>query len=361
MKFLHTGDWHLGYRQYGMTAREADFLKPLDEIGDIAVRERVDAVLVAGDMFDNFRPPASAVEAAKKFGDRMRVEGIPVLSIDGNHDLSGGKWSTLCGFNRLDTPDGPYTPFKAGGVSFCGLDFCRTQQMFDKLTSLKDCGIDLGGGVLALHMELAELTAYSTALSLRELEPYLDALNVGYVALGHIHNQVSTSTETGRIYRYPGSTEMNDISELGRKSVDIVTRDSTGRYSYESLTLSTTRKFEVVDIDTAEAIDEKLVPILGDPETFWLVKVNLSAPGKPMPRVEEVLKDRLYRILPYGNRTIQENTEKRTVVVGLKDAIGQFFEADSDEASLVSRMIDTPEQVKTIATEYTEQKNKETR
>ena len=359
MKFLHTADWHLGYRQYGMAVREADFAKPLHEIADIAIREKVDAVLVAGDIFDSYRPPAAAVQAAQYFGKTLSKQGIEVLSIDGNHDISGGKWARLCGFTPLEqnNPDLNGNPaININGVWFTGIDFCRTQQLVDKLNILQTLQVNLFGGVLALHMEIAELTAYSTALSLRDLEPYFDALNVGYVALGHIHNAVHTSTEIGRCYRYPGSTEMNDISELGPKYVDIVTCKN-GRYSYESLQLKT-RKFEVVDIDTTEAIDTKLVPMLEDPETFWLVKVNLSAPGKPISRVEEVLKDRLYRILPYGNRTIEEKTEKQNVVVGLKDAITSFFEADSDEAALVSRMIDTPEQVKSIATEYVDNKTK---
>lgn len=358
MKFLHTADWHLGYRQYGMNVREADFMKPLDEIAEIAMRESVDAVVVAGDMFDNARPPASAVKAAKEFGRKMEGVGIPVLSIDGNHDLSGGKWASLCGFVPLEQALADGTPqFNCRGVWFTGIDFCRTQQLLEKLTALKERGCDLHGGVLVLHMEIAEMTAYSTALSLRDLEPYLDAINAGYVALGHIHNPISTSTEAGRIYRYPGSTEMNDISELGPKYVDVVTAESGGRYTYDSLALAT-RRFEIVDVDTAETLDEKLAPVLHAPETFWLVKVNLAAPGKPIVRVEELLRDRLFRILPYGNRTIEEKTDRASVVVGLKDAIGKFFDLGSDEASLVARMIDTPEQVKAIAAEYVASKTK---
>lgn len=361
MKFLHTADWHLGYRQYGMAVREADFLKPLEEIGDIAVREKVDAVLVAGDIFDSIHPPASAVQAAATFGFRMEEAGIRVLSVDGNHDLSGGRWADICGFTPLGmnaAGDMVMNPVRVGrdGVPFVGIDFCRTQQLLERLKYMEECNLNLAGGVLALHMEIAELTAYSTALSLRDLEPHLDALNVGYVALGHIHNAVATSTDRGRVYRYPGSTEMNDISELGLKSVDIVTVEN-GKYSVDKLSLRT-RQFQVVDIDTAEAIDAKLVPMLQDPETFWLVKVNLSAPGKPIVRVEEVLKDRLYRILPYGNRSIEQQVDRSKVCVGLKDAIGQFFEPTSDEAGLISSIIDTPEQVKTIAQAYVDGESK---
>lgn len=356
MKFLHTADWHLGYRQYGLQAREADFLKPLEEIGDIAVREKVDAVLVAGDIFDSIHPPASAVQAAKRFGDDLRLKGIPVLSIDGNHDLSGGKWATVCGFTSVGQVGGAIPVGNPDpGLLVSGLDFCRTNQLLERLKAMEDAKVDLKNGVLMLHLELAELTAYSTALSLRDLEPHLDTLNVGYVALGHIHNRVGTSTDRGRVYQYSGSTEMNDISELGLKSVDLVTVEN-GVYRTETLTLRT-RKFEVVDVASAEDIDAKLVPMLQDPETFWLVKVNLSAPGKPIVRVEEVLKDRLHRILPYGNRSIEQQVDRTQVCVGLKDAIGQFFEPTSDEAGLVSSIIDTPEQVKSIAQAYVDGKD----
>lgn len=353
MTFLHTADWHLGYRQYGMAVREADFLKPLDEIADVAIRNKVSAVVVAGDIFDNYRPPASAVQAAREFGRKMSEAGITVLSIDGNHDLTNGRWARLCGFIPLeqDTPESEPC-IDIDGVRFAGIDFCHTQKLIEKLKALQEKKLDLKGGVLVLHMEIAELTAYSTALSLRDLEPYLDALNVGYVALGHIHNTVSTAVDSGRKYSYPGSTEMNDISELGLKSVDIVFAEPGGRYSRDQLVLAT-RKFEVIDIDSQEALDDKLVTSFSiDPDTFWLVKVNLSAPGELITRVEEIMKDRLYRILPYGSKTIEEQVGKATVVIGLKDAISKFFPPDSDQAALTSRIIDTPEQVKAILDEY---------
>ena len=172
MTFIHTADWHLGYRQYGMSVREADFIRPLDEIAGIAEREKADAVVVAGDIFDSYRPPAGAVQAAREFGRRMADAGIPVLSIDGNHDLSGGRWARLCGFTPLeqDTADG--TPMvNVAGTWFTGIDFCRTQQLIEKLKALQERGCDLHGGVLVLHMEISDLAAYSTALGMQDLEP----------------------------------------------------------------------------------------------------------------------------------------------------------------------------------------------
>ncbi len=353
MRLLHTADWHLGYRQYGMAVRESDFVRPLAEIGDVAENERVDAVLVAGDVFDSPRPPASAVQAAREFGDRMKAAGIPVLAVDGNHDLAGGRWARLCGFDPLYDESRPKV-VEAGGTRVAGIDFCRTQQLLDRLESYKAAGVDLRGGVLALHAEIAELTVYAAPVGIEQLEPYMDALNVGYVALGHIHNAVGTASTVGRPYRYPGSTEVNDVSELGPRSVDVVSVGDGG-WTCESRVLKT-RRFEVMDVDSDEAVDARLVTMTSDPEAFWLVKVNLSAYGRLVERVEEAMQGRLYRMMPYGSRAIEEQSGRAEVVVGLKDAIGRFFSPGSDEASLVGRIIDAPSQARQIAQEYVDKK-----
>ncbi len=353
MRLLHTADWHLGYRQYGMAVREADFARPLAELGDIAAGERVDGVLVAGDMFDSPRPPASAVQAAREFGERMRAAGIPVLSIDGNHDLSGGRWARLCGFGPLYDETAPRI-VGLGGVGVAGIDFCRTQQLLDRLEAYKTAGVDLHGGVLALHAEISELTVYAAPLGMEQLEPYMDALGVGYVALGHVHNAVHGTSTVGRQYRYSGSTEVNDVSELGPRSVDLLSFVD-GRWERESRVLKT-RRFEVMDASSGDGLDARLATMAADPEAFWLVKVDLSAPGRLAERVEEAMRGRLYRMMPYGSRRIEEQSGKAAVVVGLKDAVSKFFEPGSDEASLVCRIIDAPTQAKQIAQEYVDKK-----
>lgn len=358
MKLLHTADWHLGYRQYGLKVREDDFEKTLVQIGDVAIRENVAAVLVSGDMFDNARPPATAVNAARRFGDRMRENGIRVLAVDGNHDLAGGNWSLLCSFTPMGGAEACATPPDieiadcGQPVRVAGIDFSRPQQLVERLKDWAGRGVDLNGGILMLHHEFAELTAYSTAMSVQEVEPYLDALNVGYVALGHIHNPVSHTTESGRVYRYPGSTEANDTSEIGIKSVDVI-EFKDGKYAFTPIALDT-RRFEYVDISSEEALSGQCEKAKADKDTFWLVKVDLSAPGKLVQRVEEALKDSLFRIIPYGSKTIEAAAEKVNVVVGLKDAVGKFFDAGSDEEALVNQLIDTPENVKTVASDYLE-------
>jgi exonuclease SbcD len=61
MKILHTADWHLGKR-LDMFSRLEEQREVLAEIVEIADKEDVDAVIVAGDLFDNFNPSSEATE-----------------------------------------------------------------------------------------------------------------------------------------------------------------------------------------------------------------------------------------------------------------------------------------------------------
>ena len=85
MRLLHTSDWHLGQHFMGKT-REAEhraFLAWLLE----QVREReVDAVLVAGDVFDTGAPPSYARELYNHFIVELRQAGAELVILGGNHD-----------------------------------------------------------------------------------------------------------------------------------------------------------------------------------------------------------------------------------------------------------------------------------
>ena len=86
MKILHTADWHLGKRLQEYSRLEEQTLV-LDEICQIADRERVDLVLLAGDIFDTFNPAHEAVELLYKTLRRLSKNGTrPILAISGNHD-----------------------------------------------------------------------------------------------------------------------------------------------------------------------------------------------------------------------------------------------------------------------------------
>ena len=85
MRFLHTSDWHLGRSLHRADLREAQAAF-LDHLVDTARAERVDAVLVAGDVYDRAIAPVDAVALCEDALARLRDTGARVILISGNHD-----------------------------------------------------------------------------------------------------------------------------------------------------------------------------------------------------------------------------------------------------------------------------------
>ncbi|QSQ20300.1 exonuclease SbcCD subunit D C-terminal domain-containing protein [Pyxidicoccus parkwayensis] len=108
MRLLHTSDWHLGHTLYDVS-REAEHAAFLDWLLDTLEAQAVDALLVAGDIFDTANPGAEAQAAWYHFvaRARRRLPRLDVVVIGGNHDSAA----------RLDAPD---PLFAALGVRVVG-------------------------------------------------------------------------------------------------------------------------------------------------------------------------------------------------------------------------------------------------
>jgi exonuclease SbcD len=86
MRVLHTSDWHLGRVFYNVSLIE-DQAWVLDRLVQLAIDERVDAVLIAGDVYDRAVPPTDAVALLDEVLSRLVLGArIPVVLIAGNHD-----------------------------------------------------------------------------------------------------------------------------------------------------------------------------------------------------------------------------------------------------------------------------------
>lgn len=85
MRFLHTADWHLG-KLFGQRYMTEDQRYVLEELVALAVDEDVQAVVIAGDVYDRAVPPAEAVALFDEVLARLVGKGIAVLYIAGNHD-----------------------------------------------------------------------------------------------------------------------------------------------------------------------------------------------------------------------------------------------------------------------------------
>ena len=85
MRFLHTADWHVGKPLRGRS-RMDEHAGALEQVAAIAIDRRVDAVLVAGDVFDSPAPPPEAEKLVYDFLAGLVAERIACVVIAGNHD-----------------------------------------------------------------------------------------------------------------------------------------------------------------------------------------------------------------------------------------------------------------------------------
>ncbi|WP_132745500.1 exonuclease SbcCD subunit D [Scopulibacillus darangshiensis] len=86
MRILHTADWHLGRTLEGRS-RQPEQEAVMDEICRIADDEKIDAVLMAGDVFDTVNPPAASETLFFNTVHRLSKNGKrPIVIISGNHD-----------------------------------------------------------------------------------------------------------------------------------------------------------------------------------------------------------------------------------------------------------------------------------
>ncbi len=85
MKFLHTSDWHVGKTLKGRNRLEEQ-RAVLNEIVRAAVENEVDAILIAGDLYENAAPTADAQRLVVRTLLRLAKAGIEVVVIAGNHD-----------------------------------------------------------------------------------------------------------------------------------------------------------------------------------------------------------------------------------------------------------------------------------
>jgi len=158
MKILHTADWHLGKRLDNFSRFEEQ-VKVMDEICTIADSENVDAVIVAGDLFDAFNPPAEAQDLLYKTLKRLAKNGKRlVIAIAGNHDSP----------DRINAPD---HLARECGIIFVGLPNAEIPS-FELESGLKV--LQSSAGFLELKLPLQDaplrliLTPYANEIRLKK-------------------------------------------------------------------------------------------------------------------------------------------------------------------------------------------------
>ena len=237
MKFIHTSDIHLGksYRNSpGESERYDDFFVCLAGICDHAIRERVDALLIGGDLFHvgQILPKtfARTIETLQPIKDA----GIPCIAIEGNHDwihrrdnISWMEALSQMGYIKLLRPtrtdDGAYRfdPFdeKTGmgghieidGVNIYGLGYIGAQagHHVERICH----AVATENNLLIFHVGIWKYSPVEIGnMKLEEALPLAERF--GYVALGHGHKPYVIETAEGKPYAFnPGSPERVNFGE----------------------------------------------------------------------------------------------------------------------------------------------------
>ncbi|MEM7657571.1 MAG: exonuclease SbcCD subunit D [Bacteroidota bacterium] len=148
MKLLHTADWHLGKRLDHFSRLEEQ-KQVMAEICEIADREAVDAVLIAGDLYDQINPSTDAVELLYQSLHRLAANGKrAVIGIAGNHDSP----------NRIEAPD-PLA--RACGILLMGYPHTKLP-VFELESGLKVLRSDEGFLEVKVPNQLAPLRLIAT-------------------------------------------------------------------------------------------------------------------------------------------------------------------------------------------------------
>jgi DNA repair exonuclease SbcCD nuclease subunit len=247
-RVMHTGDTHIGYRQYHSPARRADFLDAFEAVVDDAVAEDVDAVVHAGDLFHDRRPDLQDLLGVLSALRRLDDAGVPFLAVVGNHEATrSGQWLDL--FERLGfaTRLGP-DPTVVGDVAFYGLDFVPRSRRDDLSYDFEPHDVD--AAALVSH---GLFTPFPHADW--DTETVLAASTVDFdaVLLGDNH-AADTAQVDGTWVTYCGSTERASAAERDGRGYNVVAFD--GEVDVRRRALETRPfVFVTVDLATGEGVD----------------------------------------------------------------------------------------------------------
>lgn len=335
MRLLHTGDWHVG-KQIRGRSRMDEFEAALDQIVGIAVDEGVDAVLVAGDLYEHRVPPPEADALVFDAFLRLRGAGIRVVAIAGNHD-SAPRLEALA---RLLEPLGVTVvprvrrPAEGGIVEVPSRDGSELAQvacvpfvperrygdaraLFEAAESWHQAYAEGMGDLLgamaegfrpgAVHLVMAHLFTDGALLGGGEREltigmayavsPSRLPAAAQYVALGHVHRpQRVRGAPTAA--RYAGSLLQLDFGELTQeaKSVSVVEASPGKPARVREVPLTAGRRL----LEVRGSLDELAALADGVGDAWLRARVRTDGPVPGLAdRVREVLPNALDVVLEY--------------------------------------------------------------
>ncbi|GAA0689700.1 exonuclease SbcCD subunit D [Kitasatospora atroaurantiaca] len=311
MRLLHTSDWHLGRSFHRESLHDAQRAF-LDHLVAVVEEQRVEAVLVAGDVYDRALPGLEAVALFDEVLHRLAALGVPTVFISGNHDSArrlgvGAGLIDRAGIHLRTDPGGCAVPVmladEHGPVAVYGLPYLEpalTRERFgldkgghDRVlgAAMEQVREDLASrppGTRAVVLAHAFVTGGEESDSERDITvggvasvPAAVFDGVHYAALGHLHGCQTLAPHL----RYSGSPLAYSFSEVHqRKTMWLVDLAADGSVSAERLDCPVPRPLARLRGRLAELL---AAPELAAHEDSW-VQVTLTDAARPANPMDEL-------------------------------------------------------------------------
>jgi len=299
MLFSHISDTHLGLQQYGLEEREQDIYDSFNQAIDISIKDHVDFVIFAGDLFHTPNPSGAAILQMANALKRLKENSIESFFILGEHDISRMRATPVpYVYHNLEFSKyvGRGKPVYHKDVMIAGFDKIRKNEIstFEEKFSEIDTLAKQHSGhkILVLHQGITEINQFAGELNSSDLPK-----NFTYYAMGHLHDKfVKQFEQLGGPLAYPGSTEMTTSegikeTEKGFFEVDISSQESNPNW----IKLDTRPQFST-KIE-AKNLDASISEILEKISTFDkkpLVEIKII--GKDIER--DVVQTKISQIIP---------------------------------------------------------------
>lgn len=389
MKFLHFADVHLGIENYGridpstgLHTRLQDFIKCFSFAIDIALEEKVDLVLFAGDAYKTCNPNPTHQREFTRQIYRLSEAKIPVIMINGNHDIpvSFGRATSLDIFDTLNVsgmrvvtePELLNIETKAGLVQVFGIPW-PTKNLFlvkEEYKNFTDEEITLEiqkrvsdkiieyarvinpniPAIFTAHLAAAEATySGSERSAIIGRDPVFPTLILAqkefdYVALGHIHKFQDLNLDSHPPVVYSGSMErINFGEEKDDKGVCLVNIEK-GKTSYEFIPVPA-RKFVTIEVTISEE-QEPTNALIREIEKYDLseavvrVFYTMSAEKEDLmdfKRINSALEG-AFLVTTIAKKSKPEERRKRveeiTEDLGMLEAMDKYIQNNPDLVSL---------------------------
>ena len=305
MRFLHTADWHLGRIFYGQYLTDDQAYVLEHQFFTILKEEKIDGILLAGDVFDRAVPPIEAIELWDSIITRLAMDyKVPLFIVSGNHDGAerlevGRSMLSESGIHIWGSPHHALQPFEFEGfdgrVAICPMPFSEPRRIGDALglnsSESKPVDTDMTDDTLFSYVDDKDQEA--VALNLHNYDQMYQAwsdylykqvpkqmrsiaishafvmggevggsertLSVGgseqvsphvfknfhYTALGHLHGPQRMGADH---IRYSGSPLKYSFDEHGqKKSFTIIDMDTNGKVDISTIPVEAKRDVVILE------------------------------------------------------------------------------------------------------------------